>query len=418
MASYKDVQFIGYALTTTPEVTTELGFPSFVEGQYTGIEPPRDDIDKRVEMIMNAVQQTVKSGAVDSSPSTLKIFMLPEFTLRGPRGAYDNHPPAIDYFTYFRTELAKCVAGAEWQGWLFVVGTFVETVGYVRGNDPELDHKAVQREKVAVALAEAWSLAGNCTAAAGKVQTAMNAFADYCRHAPLYEVTDRCYVVAGGPPGPNYPHGLSVQKKFLSNEDFVLNLYGKVVTEDQCAYPVIPEVHGEDKLEAFDDYSIFTIGGIKFGLEICLDHYNARLRTNRQPASELVQIQLIPSCGMAIQQPSVIAGPGGLVFNCDGQYGGLTTVEGTLWSSSTVSGAHAQLTQVTTPCADDSPAANAVNASLAEPPASPVTTVPIDAPATPKLYAYGPGEVLIFSPLPVPPPVEPGVPAGAQERHG
>jgi hypothetical protein len=310
------------------------------------------------------------------------------------------------------------VAGADWQGWLFVAGTFVETVGYVRGNDRELDHKAAQREKVAVALAEAWSLARECPAAAGKVQMAMNAFADYCRHDPLYEVTDRCYVVAGGPPDPDYPHGLSIQKKFLSNEDFVLNLYGKVITEDQCAYPVILEVHGEDKREAFDDYSIFTIAGIRFGLEICLDHFNARLRTNRQPASELVQIQLVPSCGMSIQQASVIAGPGGLVFNCDGQFGGLTAVEGTLWSGSTVSDAHAQLTQVTAPCAACPPAPNAVNASLTAPPASPVTTVSVDAPAAPKLYAYGPGQVFVFSPVPVPPPVEAGLLAGAQQQHG
>lgn len=425
MAPYTDVQFIGYALTTTPAITAELGFPLFVEGRYIGIDPPLADIDARIAMIMNALAQTVAApDAVDASPTTLKIFMMPEFPIRGPQGAYDNDPPAIDYFKYFRKELARRVADASWKDWLFVAGTFVETVGYVRKNDPELDHKAQLREKVTMALANAWANASvSCPTVAGQLETALDAFADYCRHEPLYQVTDKCYVVAGGPPDPaDYPDGLSIQKKFMSNEDFVLNLYGKSVTENQCAYPLIPEFHGEDKLQPFDDYSIFTTRGIKFGLEVCLDHYNARLRTNRLPESELVQIQLVPSCGMQIQPASVIAGPDGLVFNCDGQYGGMTTAEGTLWCSSTISGAHAQVAQVVTPCGDCPPAQNAVNAQLVAPSASKVTTISIDAPDASKLYAYGAGQVLVFEPLPVPPPVAApvaaGVLVGESEAHG
>lgn len=405
MTTYTDVQFIGYALPTTPSITAQIGFPSFVEGQYIGIDPPCADIDARIGMMMHALGQTIASGAVDASPSTLKIFVMPEFTLRGPLGAYDNDPPAVDYFTYFRTQLAKCVADPVWDGWLFVAGTIVETVGYVRGRDPALDREALQREQVAVALAAAWASANanaGCAAAANYVFTAMNTFAEFCNDHPLYKVTDTCYVLAGGPPDADYPEGLSVQKEFLSSEDFVLNFCGKGFTEESCAYPPVPEGHGEDKRTPWDPYSIFTIKGIRFGVEICLDHYNARLRTYRKPDSELVQIQLVPSCGMQIQQPSIIAGAGGLVFNCDGQYSGGGAPAATLWNG--CNGGHTQLTQVTTPCSAGPPATDAVDAGLTTPPVQTVTAVYIDAPAASMLYAYGPGEAFVYSPVPVPPP--------------
>lgn len=60
--------------------------------------------------------------------------------------------------------------------------------------------------------------------------------------------------------------------------------------------------------------SIFTIDGIRFGLEICLDHINHRL----QPGSG-IQIQLVPSAGADIgDQAKLACVDGGIVFNVDG----------------------------------------------------------------------------------------------------
>jgi len=62
---------------------------------------------------------------------------------------------------------------------------------------------------------------------------------------------------------------------------------------------------------------VFTMDGITFGLEVCLDHGNKR-RENYcantwAPSGEpKVQVQLIPSCGMKIGNPCCV--PQRLVF--------------------------------------------------------------------------------------------------------
>ena len=68
---------------------------------------------------------------------------------------------------------------------------------------------------------------------------------------------------------------------------------------------------------------VFTMDGITFGVEVCLDHGDARLKNyydpskgGAPPASEPnVQVHLIPSCGMSIKNPCVVKD--GLVFNVD-----------------------------------------------------------------------------------------------------
>lgn len=56
--------------------------------------------------------------------------------------------------------------------------------------------------------------------------------------------------------------------------------------------------------------SVFEIDGIKFGLEICLDHAK-----NKLTGKEKVSIQLVPSCGMSFKAFKCI--PGGLYFGVD-----------------------------------------------------------------------------------------------------
>jgi hypothetical protein len=412
MATYTDVQFIGYAIPSIPRVVADIADPNgpgFVEGRYIGIDPADADIDARIDLTMNALRQTLESDAVDASATTLKIFIMPEFTFRGKRGAYNNDPPAVDYFTQFRTQFAKHVAEPVYQGWLFVFGTTVNTAGdYVPGQDPKRDLKARVREDMAMALANMWQFARahHDPAMATFVFNTLVSYTQYCRTDPVYEITNKSYVVAGGTPDAGYAEGLSVEKKFISAEDFVLNLYSNAFAEENQAYPDIDEKNGEDKQTAFDDLSIFTIQGIKFGLEVCLDHYRARLRRNRTPDTELVQIHLIPSCGMQIAPLSVVAGAGGLVFNCDGQYdldpGSQPEAANSIWTGTASHRAHTQLTQVVTHCTGNDPTCNPP--VLTKPNAT-VTTVPIDDPTAPKLFAYGAGEVHVYTPLPVPPGV-------------
>ncbi|HEX6099762.1 MAG TPA: hypothetical protein VF432_25840 [Thermoanaerobaculia bacterium] len=406
MATYTSVQFIGYAIPSIPLTVEDIGDPGtpcFVEGRYEGIEPETADIDARIALTMSAVRQTLKSGAVDRSASTLKIFVVPEFSFRGARGAYD-----AGEFTYFRERFAKRVSTAAFKDWLFVAGTIVNTVGgYRRGRNRKRDLKARVRENLAIALADAWqySSAHDDQKLASFINTTLDQYTAYCHDDPVYEVANRSFVVAGGPPDPDYPEGLSIQKKFESNEDFVLNFHGNALAEDSTGYPPIHENKGENKRRAFDDYSIFTIKGIKFGVEVCLDHLQARLRRNRIPQNELVQIHLVPSSGMQIQEPSIVACGSGLVFNCDGQYDTLAPdsqpgAADSIWTGTASHRAHTQLTEVVQPCRGRNPASNT---AVLRRPAAKVTKVPVADSAAAKLYAYGPGEVHVYTPLPVPP---------------
>jgi hypothetical protein len=410
MSIYTDVQFIGYAIPSIPRLLADIvDPPSFVEGHYTGIEPAIEDVGERIVLTMRAIEQTARSGAVDASESTLKIFVMPEFSFRGRRGAYNNDPPEVDYFTLFRKEFARRVAVPAYRNWLFVVGTIVNTVNYVRGNDPRQDLKVRVREGLAVALARAWHYCAEHEDPALKkcVFNTLRCFTDYCHDDPVCQVTDKSYVVAGGrEPDDTYPNGLSIEKKYISNEDFVLNFYRSAFAEEACGYPPISEKDGENKDSAFDVFSIFTIQGIKFGLEICLDHMNGRLRINRKPRNEQVQIQLIPSCGGQIEQAAVVAGPGGLVFNCDGQYdqsqlGAQPDTSNSIWTGADSQLAHTQLAQVETPCGDDP--GNISRATLTRPEATTVTKVVIDDRLASRLFAYGAGEVHIYTSLSVPP---------------
>ena len=112
-----------------------------------------------------------------------------------------------------------------------------------------------------------------------------------------------------------------------------------------------------------------------FGVEICLDHSDVRLRRNidNEPwpvSSDAIHVQLIPSCGMQISVPSVAADRDGFVFNCDGQYA-LNTVYGTAQqgnvngveciyanyadASNTEYAGHSQLARVQTPATGNDP---------------------------------------------------------------
>jgi hypothetical protein len=67
------------------------------------------------------------------------------------------------------------------------------------------------------------------------------------------------------------------------------------------------------------------VDGITFGLEVCLDHAKKKLAdyyaSHADSGEPKVQVQLIPSWGMSINQPALLNAPGILVFNVDGPKG-------------------------------------------------------------------------------------------------
>lgn len=71
--------------------------------------------------------------------------------------------------------------------------------------------------------------------------------------------------------------------------------------------------------------SLFTMAGVNFGLEVCLDHVESRLhffyRYAAAPGDPRMQVQLIPSWGASIADGAIATSPAGLVFNVDGPDG-------------------------------------------------------------------------------------------------
>jgi hypothetical protein len=293
------------------------------------------------------------------------------------------------------------------------------TKQYSPGGSGPLETEARFRERLAATLAKAWS-----EARATGNQPLQNLVFGWMRgltahsHAnPLFVLTNRCYVLEGSA-NPTYPGGLSVEKKYVSNEDFIVNLYSGVFAEEEVSYVTVDDSYGEDKRSPFDSLSVFGIGGITFGVEICLDHADYRLRKHMRDSSP-VQVQVVTSCGMQIKQSAIAAVEGGLVFNCDGQYGapgrGLLPGRSTcLWTSSANQMAHSQLTVVsataTSPFEPEHPSRG--QASVVKPDLADAEVFHVARVNTRKLWAHGAGEIHVYEPLAVPPV------AGSTGRHG
>ncbi|NER29738.1 MAG: hypothetical protein F6J89_19500 [Symploca sp. SIO1C4] len=156
----------------------------------------------------------------------------------------------------------------------------------------------------------------------------------------------------------------------------------------------------------YEGSSYFTIDGLTFGLEICVDHYIERLKrlkkSNKLPP---IDIQLIPSCGMSILQDAIVAQKKGYVFNCDGQSVGsieskFTPRNEPLSDTKTVGGdipsreSHSNLIQIT----NDAPSA------LTYKPIAPVSGHVVKSPESwtkqpikiEDLYAEGAGDLHIY----------------------
>ncbi|MCL6433020.1 MAG: hypothetical protein K6T90_02210 [Leptolyngbyaceae cyanobacterium HOT.MB2.61] len=74
----------------------------------------------------------------------------------------------------------------------------------------------------------------------------------------------------------------------------------------------------EEQQKEYDGSSVFEIDGIRFGLEVCLDHGVRRLKNSKNLPT--IDIQLVPSCGAQINEDAIVAKTNGYgyIFHCDG----------------------------------------------------------------------------------------------------
>ncbi|TXT39010.1 MAG: hypothetical protein FD135_2495 [Comamonadaceae bacterium] len=353
--AYTKVQFIGYVLDTAPQLN-----PNGSE-TYLGLNNPQQDIEARCSLMRRAMETARDALPTQSPPaptgSTLKVFMAPEFFFRGAAGAYP-----MDDVQLAIAALQNIAADDQWSDWMFVFGTILGVSSPTLPQAPyDIDPLATQ------------------------------------------EVYNFALVQLGGVATQGDTGARVVMKELKSNIDFIATnanpgglLWGQV---EPLQASIVGGAGRERQQVNYDGAGIFELAGITWGLEVCLDHHPDVRRLQRSPqlpGENLVQLQLVPSCGMAISEPSVIVETGGYIFNCDGYR--LTS--------------HAELQQQVPPLTSVAPLMK--DTPVSDAPIALQSTSPINDVAISALYAHGAGVIRIYSETPIPaqqtvqgkPPVE------------
>jgi hypothetical protein len=261
--SYQYVQQVGLQLDTSPEYVG--GKSSYVgvtkiDSRGRNVVDNVVDAEKRVEVMKDMMNIAYESAHWERSPQVLKIFMAPEFFFRGANGAYDIEKladcadpsracgaPVIRILELLREEVKK----VKWNDWMFVFGTIVA-------------HSIKEEE--------------------------------FFNFAP---------VMRGGPSGTTKHH--IIAKTYISGIDFVkrsdllFRTGGQVALPPDRFYDVFSELEKQTlanegfTLDDVDD--VFVMDGIRFGVEVCLDHFQGVLKDQ---TSRPVQVHLVTSAGMKI----------------------------------------------------------------------------------------------------------------------
>jgi hypothetical protein len=318
--AYNNVQFIGYVLDTAPASNPDGS------KTYLGLSNPQLDIEARCNLMQRAMQAARDALARQSPPApadTLKVFMAPAGFFCGSTGAYQ--PGDAEQLL---TALQRIASDPQWLDWVIVFGT----VACASSSSAEAVYSIVPVQQGGVA------------------------------------------------PQPNTGL-LLVMKELASGVDFTASAAGP-------GGVLLGSAPGAQQQQAaYDGAGMFELAGLTWQLESREDSQDApdRLRKSPQlPGSSLIQLQLVPSCGVDMADWDVITQLGGYVFRCNG-FGDAS---------------RSTLAQQVPPPANI-PAASSMpvgDASIALQSTSPATQVAIST-----LYAKGPGMVNIYpaSALPV-----------------
>jgi hypothetical protein len=335
---YNKIRFIGYAIPTTPANLVSIGDPNgpgAVAGTYLGNDDFQVDFKQRINIMQNAVALAKSKLPVEEG--VINVFVAPEFYFHGTMGPYIYQDSTDDPVAQIKQELATTFNSDEYPNWTFFFGSVISS----QLQNPDIvlsSNSATTRNSIVHNLSEQWIKSYGPLK--DVVFDMLVNFIKVCHSYPNCEVRNRDIIVSNIPirtPEIDVPTNLmTTEKYFVSNEDFVLyEPSGKpVITEQMTAYPPIDLSGGDAKQSAFDKYAIFRQNCINpanpikttvmdYGVEICLDHSDTRLRRNidNEPAViGGIHVQVIPSCGMQIIRTSVATDDNGFVFNCDGQY--------------------------------------------------------------------------------------------------
>jgi hypothetical protein len=271
---------------------------------FKGETDDRDDMVHKAEAMVKAIvaarNEVTRQGY--DTPEMLKIFMAPEFYFRGIRGAYgfddvNGLKNEKSLAQIMREELDK----PDYKDWLFVLGTVIAASKNVHSECAVPSCKAGLQFEVdkVTGRSKASCLGGASHQVVEKVLGA--------------NVDNVALVVKE-----KFVH--SVSKELISNKDFNARpgTDYEVTVGSDALHPVKDTNPNGFKDERMGG-SIFTIDGLTFGLEICLDHIasGAKSDAGRLDHAGNIQIQLLPSGGMSVKKFRTVKN--GLIFNVDGK---------------------------------------------------------------------------------------------------
>ena len=313
---YKSVRCIGWAVKTgkfEKVLVEEAGKDKDWLVAYDGDASDRTDRANRVARMIKAIQDAYAFNAGDhvgpSESECLKIFMAPEFFFRGRHGAY-----LLGAVSQILPDIRMEINQPRYADWLFVLGT------------------AIGASLVDATSCKTCKRTTGFTVVGGKSRCPVHG--DTLETIPVGAMIDNVALVQKGGES-DEKNTYVVAKEYVSHIDFrratsgVNPVTGRGVmgawSVDRnievldAKRTVLPPTGSRDVGSQgdskFDDErmggAIFTIDGIRFGLEICLDHYKKRLAVGNG-----VKVQLIPSAGASIDHFGCM--PGGIAFNVDG----------------------------------------------------------------------------------------------------
>ena len=343
---------------------------------YLGLPDNNQDLLARCLAMKSAIKTA--SGKESTDADVLKVFMGPEFYFRGHHGAY----PVAD-LSLIQEQMRKETQDTKYKDWLFVFGT---AIGYLaQGSTAGVEYKLKAVADVVgatkIKLTHENSRVGvldkipmeNERLAAGQwkahigapvvVKTVTKISADeyeievasavsVAKDAEVRvlepvasEIFNVALVQKGGSDDgiAGLREGL-IYKESISSIDFLRNAglsFGKpeerriyVRDQDNLALPTeggggsLARAKNPTTAEAtksgLGGGSVFTVDGVTFGVEVCLDHLDRKLNTYSAalPAgASKVQVHLIPSWGMSIKPDSLAGMVGTPIFNVDGPDG-------------------------------------------------------------------------------------------------
>jgi hypothetical protein len=312
-ARYDTVLCLGYKVKTAGKA-------------YSGQDDDWDDMKQRCEDMKKAIVAAYKladtEGTYNSVPTMLKVFMAPEFFFRGAGGAYahaviagqaamkvgpggskvDARPGILDLMG---EEIGKDI----YKDWLFVLGSAIgatrtsHTVCSTCGSDVKYIPGGVGGKTVPVCKKDD----KHRTVREEDVGATIDNIAFVWKEGEVYTVSKELvshidFVVKKG------------VKDLVDFNEETLDVKRHVQASGYAAATGVPSKFKDERMGG----SIFTIDGVTFGLEVCLDHdaTTDSGSSGRLNHAANIQVQLIPSAGMSIKALRTVQG--GIVFNVDG----------------------------------------------------------------------------------------------------